>query len=186
MKFDALTELSDVGQTLDGWLLQLLDLFLGQAARDDATLSAQGLVVLAAVLALPTGSSLADMVLLLGTRTSWRSVFLVALARGAVVLSSGGFGWRAQSGQQFHGIGEDIGEVEGAWGHAVLAGTALRRLGRRDEGLRAVVLVSWGGGSQRSLAQVAGAARVHWRGHHGHVQMQALIGRRHAVSVQES
>lgn len=112
----ARTKLSDVGQALDGWLLQLLNLFLCQTARDDATLSAQGLFILAAVLALPTGGSLADMVLLLGTRASWWCVFLVALARRAVVLVPGSFRRRAQGGQQFHGIGEDIGQVESAGG----------------------------------------------------------------------
>ena len=40
----------------------------------------------------------------------------------------------ALGGDQFHGIGEDIGEIEGAGWHAVLARAALGSLHRRDEG----------------------------------------------------
>ena len=40
----------------------------------------------------------------------------------------------ALCGNQLHGIGEDIGEVKGAWWHAVLARAALGRLHGRDEG----------------------------------------------------
>ena len=40
----------------------------------------------------------------------------------------------ALCGNQLHSIGEDIGEVKGAWRHAVLAWAALGGLHGRDEG----------------------------------------------------
>ncbi|KAH0238733.1 hypothetical protein KCV06_g9, partial [Aureobasidium melanogenum] len=81
------TELSDISQALDGGLLQLLNLFLCQAARNDTALSAQGLLVLA-ILALSARGGLANVVLLLDARASRRGVLLVRLAREPRVGSS--------------------------------------------------------------------------------------------------
>ena len=59
---------------------------------------------------------------------------LVRGSRALLFGLQGGVVGLALGRDQLHGIGEDIGKIEGAWWHAVLARAALGRLHGRDEG----------------------------------------------------
>jgi hypothetical protein len=153
-----LTQLRHIGQAFDGRLPGLLELVGGQTLR--AGVVARGLVrCLRPVWLLPRLGSVGEIArLLLQTRTGVRRrVLLVRLARGAARRERRGVGegicivsglvWgrgrrglgpggrAAHGGQQLHGILEDMGQVECAGRLVVLAGAALRRLLRADEGL---------------------------------------------------
>lgn len=92
----------------------------------------------------------------------WVVVCVLVRGGGALLLALQRLGVRrALGGHELHGVGEDVGQVEGSRRHAVLAWATLRRLNGRDEGR---VIAARGAWSIVHVVRRAGVEERWWNG----------------------